>query len=63
MFTIIKNGKYVKEFSNGEEFTKGKNHAEYYNKKKSAVIAAQEYGRKFGAGYTVVEISAPAWMN
>lgn len=56
LYTIKKDGKFVKEFSEGKEFTKSKNRAEYYTNKKSAIIAAQEYGRKFGSGYTVKEI-------
>lgn len=63
LYTIKKDGKFVKEFSEGEEFTNSKTHAEYYTNKKSAIIAAQEYGRKFGSGYTVKEIFAQSWMS
>ena len=63
LYAIMKDGKYVKEFSEGREFTKGRNHAEYFTNKKSASVCASEYGRKNGKGYKVVETFAPSWMK
>ena len=62
LYAIKKDGKFVKEFSDGTEFTKSKEHAEYFTSKKSACECAREYGRKNGKGYTVVETMAPNWM-
>ncbi|MCC8045645.1 MAG: hypothetical protein LIP12_09130 [Clostridiales bacterium] len=58
VYGIKKNGKFVKDFSEGKEFTtlRNFNQVEKYLTKKGAVIAAQGYGNKNGAGYTVVEI-------
>ncbi len=58
IYGIKKNGKYVKDFSEGTEFTTLRNYAwvEKYTSKKGATTAAQEYGKKNGAGYTVAEI-------
>lgn len=63
LYAIMKDGKYVKEFSEGQEFTKGRNHAEYFTSKKSATTCASEYGKKNGKGYKVVEVTAPSWMK
>ena len=56
MFAIKKNGKYVKDFSDGEELTTVFNQIELYRTKASAVNAAREYGSKYGKGYTVVKM-------
>ena len=58
MYAIKKNGKYVKDFSNGTEFTtlRGWNWIEKYTTKKAALVKAQEYSRNNGKGYSVVEI-------
>lgn len=60
LYAIKKNGKFVKEFSEGTEFTNNKKNIEYYTIKWCAVTAAREYGRKNGGGYSVVEVVAPA---
>ena len=58
MFVIMKNGKFVKNFSDGTKFTSNlyTNQVETYLSKKSAKETAREYGRKNGKGYRVVEL-------
>lgn len=56
LYCIKKNGKFVKDFTDGEKLTIDFMKAEKYTNKKSAIIAAQEYGKRNGKGYTVVEI-------
>lgn len=58
MFVIMKNGKFVKDFSEGTKFTSNPytNQVEKYLSKRSAEEAAREYGRKNGKGYKVVEL-------
>lgn len=63
VYAVKKNGKFVREFSEGMEFTGNKKYIEYYRTKRSAVVAASEYGRKNGGGYSVVEIVAPAILG
>lgn len=63
MFVIVKNGKYTVDFSGGSELTGRKDLAEYYFDKKSAAKAAREYGKKYGSGFSVKEVSAPAWVK
>lgn len=54
-WAIKKDGKYVRNFSDGKKLTAGFYNIERYTNKKSAEIMAREYGRKNGKGYTVVE--------
>lgn len=56
MFAIMKNGKFVKDFTEGKNFTTNFTLIERYTDEKSAKIAAQQYGRNNGAGYKVVKI-------
>ena len=58
IYAIKKNGKYVKDFSNGTEFVNLSNWraVEKIMDKKAAIRIAQEYGRKNGSGYEVVEL-------
>ena len=56
MFTIKKDGKYVKDFTDGKEVTLNWDLMEKYLTKESAVAAAREYGQKNGKGYSVKEI-------
>lgn len=56
VYLIKKDGKYVKDFTDGEKLTKVLSLAEKYTSKKSAVIAAKMYGKNFGKGFTVVEM-------
>lgn len=56
MFTIMKNGKFVKDFTDGEKLTANFSLAEKYTDEKSARIAAQQYGRSIGTGFKVVKI-------
>lgn len=60
LYAIKKNGKFVKDFSEGTEFTNNKKNIEYYTTRRYAVNAAREYGRKNGGGYSVVEVVVPA---
>lgn len=55
-YTIKKNGKYVKDYSDGEKLTKVLQNAEKYTHKKSALVNAQQYGKLYGKGFTVVEV-------
>lgn len=55
-YTIKKNGKYVKDYSDGEKLTKVLQNAEKYTNKKSALVNAQQYGKLYGKGFTVVEV-------
>jgi len=54
-YAIKKNGKFVRDFSDGKRFTTSFNLIELYTNKKAAEIAAREYGKKNGKGYQVVE--------
>lgn len=58
MYAITKNGRYVKDFSNGTEFTTLRNWSwvEKYTTKKGAVQAAQTYGKENGSGYHAVKL-------
>lgn len=56
-WAIKKDGKYVKNFSDGKKLTVCFYNIERYTNKKSAEIVAREYGRKNGKGYTVVEFA------
>ena len=56
LFTIKKNGKYIKDFTDGCELTADLSKAEQYTSKKSALVVAREYAKQNGNGYTVVEI-------
>ena len=56
MFVIVKNGKYVLDFTDGEKFTRDLSKAEQYMNEKSAKVVASEYGRKNGSGYHVRKI-------
>lgn len=55
VYLIKKNGKFVKDYTEGTKLTSNYNLAEKYTSKKAAQIAAQQYGRINGAGYTVVK--------
>lgn len=55
VYVIKKDGKFVKDFSDGAEFTKNIRSSEKYTSLKSARIAASQYGRKYGKGYSVTE--------
>lgn len=57
LFVIMKSGKFVEDYTNGEKLTSSYDKAEKYNNKKSAITAAQEYGRKNGGGYSVTKIA------
>lgn len=54
LFAIMKDGKYVKDFTEGEKFTTNYNLAEKYTNKKSAEAAARQYGKAYGTGFHVV---------
>lgn len=56
VYTIKKNNKYVKDFTDGEKLTNSLSQAEKYTSKKSAIVAAQMYGKQFGKGFVVVEM-------
>jgi len=56
MYSIKKDGKWVKDFSDGAELTSNKKFRELYRDKKSAVQMAREYGRKYGSGFVVVQV-------
>lgn len=56
MYAIKKNNKFVKDFTDGTKLTTSYLLAEKFLTKKAATIAAQEYGRNNGSGYTVVSI-------
>jgi hypothetical protein len=56
MFVIMKNGKYTKDFTNGEKLTSNYSWAEKFTSKKAATIIAQQYGKNHGKGFKVVEI-------
>lgn len=56
VYLIKKDGKYVKDFTDGEKLTKVLSLAEKYTSKKNAIVAAQMYGKNFGKGFTVVEM-------
>lgn len=56
IFAIMKNGKYVKDFTEGEKLTISYMAAEKYTNKKAALIAAQQYGKTYGKGFKVIEI-------
>lgn len=54
VYTIMKNGKYVKDWTEGEKLTTNYNLAEKYTNKKSAEAAARQYGKAYGTGFYVV---------
>lgn len=56
IFAIMKSGKYVKDFTDGKGLTASFTRAEKYTNKKSALIAAQQYGRMYGKGFNVVKM-------
>ena len=56
LYAIKKNGKYVKDFTDGEKLTVLFNLIELHRTKASALNSAREYGRKYGKGFTVVEM-------
>lgn len=56
MFAIMKNGKFVKDFTEGKKLTTNTTLIERYTNEKSAKIAAQQYGKNNGTGYKVVRI-------
>lgn len=56
LFVIKKDGKYVKDMTDGSEFTKSYQQAEKYTNKKSAQEAARDYARRYGKGYSVFNV-------
>lgn len=54
IYAIKKDGKYVKDFTDGEKTTMQYGQIELYTDKKAAQMAAREYGRTNGKGYSVV---------
>lgn len=56
MFVIMKNGKYTKDFTDGEKLTVNYTLAEKFTNKKTAMTTAQQYGKDHGKGFKVVEI-------
>ena len=58
LYVIKKDNKYVKDFSNGEEFTKQYDKAEKFTDKQSANEYAAKYSKWYGKGYKVVTISS-----
>ena len=56
MYAIKKDGRFVKDFSEGAEFTGSFKWIEKYRTYKSALLAAQSYGKVHGKGYHVVEL-------
>lgn len=54
VYTIMKNGKYVKDYTDGEKLTTNFALAEKYTTEKAARVAAQAYGREYGKGFHVV---------
>lgn len=56
LYAIKKNNKFVKDFTEGTKLTTNYSLAEKFLTKKAAIIAAQEYGRNNGSGYTVVSM-------
>lgn len=55
VYMIKKDGKFVKDYSEGAKLTMDYMKAEKFTSEKSAVIAAQAYGKRNGKGYTVVK--------
>ena len=55
-YGIKKDGRYVKDLTDGEVLTKTTWKAERYTTKAVAVKMAREYGRRYGKGFTVVEL-------
>ena len=55
-YAIKKNGRFVKDFSDGAEFTSNPDWVEKYSSKEAALVAARDYGRAHGKGYHVVEL-------
>lgn len=55
-YMIMKDGKYVKDFTDGEKLTSNWNLAEKFTSKKAATVAAQAYGKVHGKGFKVVEL-------
>ena len=58
LYVIKKDNKYVKDFSNGEEFTKQYDKAEKFTDKQSVNECAAKYSKWYGKGYKVVTISS-----
>lgn len=56
MFVIMKNGKFVKDYTEGKKLTSAFSKAELYKDKKSAEVAAQQYGKVNGKGFKVVKL-------
>lgn len=56
MFAIMKNGKYTKDFTDGEKLTSNYALAEKFTSKKAAIVTAQQYGKDHGKGFKVVKI-------
>lgn len=56
LFVIKKDGKYVKDMTDGSGFTKSYQQAEKYTNKKSAQEAARDYARRYGKGYSVFNV-------
>lgn len=57
LFAIMKNNKFVRDFSDGKRFTTQYNLIETYTAKKAAEEAARAYGKANGAGYHVVQLA------
>lgn len=53
-YAIKKDGKYVRQYSDGLKTTTRFDLIELYTSKKAAQEAAREYGRKNGKGYSTV---------
>lgn len=56
IYMIMKDGKYVKDFTDGEKLTSNWNLVEKFTSKKAAIVAAQAYGKIYGKGFKVVEL-------
>ena len=54
-YVIKKDGKFVKDFSEGKKTTVQFSQIEFYTSRKAAIEAAREYGRMNGKGYSVAE--------
>ena len=56
MYAVKKGDRYVKDFSNGDEFTKDWNWIQKFVSRRAALEAAREYGKEHGRGYHVIEL-------
>ena len=56
LYCIKKNGKFVRDFTDGEKLTSNWNLVEKFTSKKAATVAAQAYGKIYGKGFKVVEL-------